>query len=261
MQLQGKVAIVTGAAQGIGKAIARTFAEHGATVVISDIQPLKGEATSKEIGHSAIFLPCDISKPEEVRVLVDTVVERFGHLDLMINNAAYNPVKPEERVSVDKYPEDIFRLVMDVDINGTFYCSKAAAIQMIKQKSGGIINIASTSGVVALRNQISHVVGKAAIVRMTQAMALELGPHGIRVNSISPGSTLTEATEKIFYSQEAAYKEFVERLLTFIPQGRPGKPDEIAQAALFLASDTASYINGHNMIVDGGWTCGYTRDF
>jgi len=261
LSLSDKVAVITGAAQGIGKAIAQVFATAGAKVVVSDVQREKGQATAEELGVPAVFVPCDVSNAGEVRALVAAVVEQYGRLDILVNNAAYNPVKPEERTTIDAYPEDVWLKVMDVDINGTFYCSKAAAVQMIAQEAGCIINIASTSGVVALRNQVSHVTAKAAIVQMTKAMALELSPHGIRVNSISPGSTVTEATRALFYGEDAGLKEYVRKFMTFIPLGRPAEAIEIGQAALYLASDVSAYINGHNLVVDGGWTCGFTRNF
>jgi len=128
---------------------------------------------------------------------------------------------------------------------------------MVEQGSGSIINIASVAGVVALRLQIGFVAAKAAVIRMTEAMACELGPRGVRVNAVSPGSTLVDATRKLFYENEAV----ASRLVSFIPQGRPGEAAEVARAVLFLASDAASYVNGHNLVVDGGWTCGFNRDF
>lgn len=261
LNLRERVAIVTGGARGIGREVAKTYVEHGAKVLICDILEEEGEKTAKELGPAALFVQCDVSRPDEVCAMIATAGRQFGRLDIMVNNAAYNPVRPEERVPVHEYPEDVFRRIMDVDINGTFYCSKYAAQEMIQQKAGSIISIASIAGVVALRNQISHVTAKAAIVRMTQAMALELGGYGIRVNAISPGSTVTDATRDLFYGEDAHSRSFVERLLSFIPMGRAGETPDIAAAALFLASDLSAYITGHNMIVDGGWTCGFTRDF
>lgn len=258
---KNKVAIVTGSAQGIGKSIARVLAKNGAAVVISDIQTEKGKAASKELGNPSIFIHCDISDARQVRSLVDKVVQRFGHLDIMVNNAGINS-GPEDRVTIDKYPEELWKRIIDVDLNGTFFCCKAAASVMSRQKSGTIINIASVAGVVALRLQVAFVAAKAAVLKMTESMACELGPHGIRVNAVSPGSTLTEGTRALFYGKEGDDKnKFAERLISFIPQGRPAETDEIAYAVAFLASDKASYITGHNFVVDGGWTSGFNRDF
>ena len=259
--LTGKIAIVTGSAQGIGKAIAAALAQYGAAVVVSDISAEKGEALAKELGKPAIFIPCDISDAEQVRLLVEATVQKFGRLDIMVNNAGINSARPEDRVTIDKYPDETWRRMINVDLNGTFYGCKTAASQMVKQKSGAIINIASIAGVVALRLQIGFVAAKAAILKMTEAMACELGPHGIRVNAISPGSTVTEGTRALFYGKDGAFSELAGRVVSFIPQGRPGQPEEIANAVVFLASDAASYVNGHNLVVDGGWICGFNRDF
>jgi 3-oxoacyl-[acyl-carrier protein] reductase len=259
--LRNKIAIVTGAAQGIGKSIAQALASANATVIVSDINIDRGRATAAELGDRGLFIRCDVSVPQEVRILFDSVFQRFGRLDILVNNAGINTTKSEERVTVDKYPEETWQRIIGVDLNGTFYCSRAAAGLMIKQKSGSIVNIASSAGVVALRLQIGFVAAKAAVIKMTEAMACELGPYGIRVNAVSPGSTVTEATERLFYSTDGSFKEFAQRLLSFIPEGRPGQPSEMAEAVLFLVSDRASYVNGHNLVVDGGWTSGFNRDF
>lgn len=259
--LKDKIAIVTGAAQGIGKSIAATLAKNGAIVVVSDVQVEKGEATTSELGGPAIFVPCDISDAEQVRALVDTVVRHFGRLDVMVNNAGINSGRSEDRVTVDRYPDETWRRIIDVDLSGTFYCCKAAAGAMIPRRSGSIVNISSIAGVVALRLQVGFVAAKAGVIRMTEAMACELGPMGIRVNAVSPGSTLTEGTRALFYGEGGTFKEMAQRVISFIPQGRPGEPEEMAHAVAFLASDVAEYINGHNLVVDGGWTCGFTRDF
>lgn len=259
--MHGRVAVVTGSAQGIGEVIARALASCGASVVVSDLQADKGREVAESIGNGSVFVPCDISDSSQVGSLVDKTVERFGRLDVMVNNAAYHPADPRNRVPIDQFPEDTFAKIMQVSLTGTFLCIKAAAAQMIRQKSGSIINIASVAGVVALRLQVGHCVAKAGIIKMTEAAACELGPHGIRVNTVSPGSVLTEATRKLFYGDEGTKKEFREKMLSFIPAGRPGEPNEVAGAVVFLASDAASYINGHNLIIDGGWTCGFTRDF
>ncbi len=261
IDLQGKTAVITGAASGIGKAIAQRYVEHGANLLIGDIADERGEITVQELGPKAAFIHCDIGSTEQIQAMVRMAIERYGRIDIMVNNAACNPIKPEERLPSHEFSEKVFRKTIDVDVNGTFCCSKAAAQHMVKQRSGCIVNIGSVSGVVSLRNQIGHVVGKAAVIKMTQAMALELAPYGIRVNCISPGSTVTETTRPLFYGKDAAYKDVAEKLLSFIPAGRPGESEEIADAALFLASDMAAYVNGHNLVVDGGWVTGFMRDF
>jgi 3-oxoacyl-[acyl-carrier protein] reductase len=257
IDLSGKVAIVTGSAQGIGEATVGILAACGAKVVVSDIQAEAGESVAAALGGDAIFVPCDISDYEQVQLLMNTAVKRFGKVDIMVNNAGYHVGGPKNRVAVDEYPLEAWRKIIDVNLTGTFYCCQIAAQQMKKQGFGCIINIASVAGVVALRLQIGHVAAKAGIIRMTEAMACELGAAGIRVNCISPGSTLTEGTRGLFYDD----KEKAAHMMSFVPSGRPGECVDIGHAVAFLASDQAGYINGHNLIVDGGWTCGFNRDF
>lgn len=261
LDLKGKVAVITGAARGIGRKIAETYLAHGARVVIGDLLEEVGRATARELGKDTVFQRCDVADPVQARELVQAAVRTFGTVDILVNNAAYNPTRAEERVTIDEYPEEVFRKTVDVDINGTFYCSREASRHMKTKRTGSILSIASVAGVVAFRNQIAHVACKAAIIRMGEAMALELGPHGIRVNTISPGSTVTDATRSLFYGTEAAYKERAATLLSFIPVGRPAEVEDMANAALFLASDLSAYITGHNLVVDGGWTSGYSRNF
>jgi len=257
--LQDKVAIVTGSAGGIGKAIATLFAANGATVVVSDVQEELGKQTAEELG--AIFIPCDVSQMDQVNSLIDETVKKYGRLDIMVNNAGINSGRKEDRVTTDKYPVETWHKIISIDLNGTFYCCQKAAQVMVEQGFGNIVNIASVAGVVALRLQVGFVAAKAAIIKMTEAMACELAPMGLRVNCVSPGSTLTEGTRKLFYSETSSFREFADRVVSFIPQGRPGEAEEIADAVAFLSSDSASYINGHNIIVDGGWVCGFNRDF
>ena len=261
LSLQARVAIVTGGARGIGRTIARTFIGHGARVVIADILDQEGAATAEELGRGVSYLHCDISVAEQVRAMVRRVVEDHDRIDILVNNAAYHPADAAERTTADRYSDAVFMKSIDVDINGTYYCSKYVAQHMIERGSGSIVNIASIAGVVPLRNQIGHVVGKAGVVKLTEAMALELGPMGVRINTVSPGSTVTAGTRALFYGEKAAFSEMAERLVSFIPAGRPAETEDIANAALFLASDLSAYITGHNLVVDGGWTCGFTRDF
>lgn len=256
-----QVAIVTGAAGGIGRAIATKLYSAGARVIISDINQEKGKQVADELGERAVFISCDVSNDLQVQELINNTIQRFGAIHIMINNAGVNGIKPEERVTVDNYPNDTWHRLIDVDLNGTFYCCKAAAKVMISQRQGNIINIASVAGVVALRLQIGFVAAKAAIIKMSEAMASELAPFGIRVNTVSPGSTITDVTRQLFYDEENGNPGLANRILSFIPMARPGEVEEIADAVLFLASDSSSYINGHNIVVDGGWMSAFNRDF
>ncbi|MHB9035974.1 MAG: SDR family NAD(P)-dependent oxidoreductase [Armatimonadota bacterium] len=257
LNLQDKIAIVTGGAQGIGKSIVETLIAEGARVVIADVKEDQGEATVAELGDMTSFFQCDITNIDQVNALVNGAVDRFGKLDVIVNNAGWNPIGTEHRVTTDKYPIDTWQRVIDIDLNGAFYCCRTAAALMVKQGFGSIVNISSVAGVVALRLQIGFVAAKAAVLKMTEAMACELGPMGVRVNAVSPGSTLTEPTRRMFETNKEGY----EKLVSFIPQRRLGETSEMADAVTFLASDAASYINGQNIVVDGGWTCGFNRDF
>ncbi|MBP61012.1 MAG: short-chain dehydrogenase [Planctomycetaceae bacterium] len=261
LSLNGKTAIVTGAAQGIGRAIATRFSRCGARVVIADIDETLGIAAATELGEGVLFEHCDISQAGSVESLVDRVVARFDQIDILVNNAGHHPSDPRQRVPIDKFSPDLWRSKIDVDLHGTFYCNRVISAHMVQHSSGCIINIASVAGVVALRNQIAHDAAKAGIIKMAEAMALELGPHGIRVNTISPGSTVTSATENLFYGPNGIATDKAEQMLSFIPLGRPGMPDDIAGAALFLASNLANYVTGHNLVVDGGWVAGFNRNF
>ncbi len=256
--LTGKVSLVTGAARGIGQAIANRFAANGGTVYYTDLDA--GEAQV-----AASFMPngrglrLDVTKATDIATAVQQIVSECGRLDILVNNAGVNTLA--HRVTIDQFPREEWDRILAVDLTGVYEMSKAAAAAMRSQKSGRIINIASIAGLVPLRLQCPFVAAKAGVVNLTKAMALELGPHGILVNGIAPGSTLTEGTRKLFYGDDGLFRESAQRMLDHIPLGRPGTVDEIAIAALFLADPENSYMNGHILTVDGGWTAGYAREF
>jgi len=258
VDLAGKVALVTGAARGIGKAIADTLAANQARVVYTDIDPATAtESASKTPGSSAMAM--DVTDGAEVERVIAEVVQRFDRLDIVVNNAGVNTL--EHRVTIDQFPREEWDRIVNVDLTGLFLVSRSAARVMRLQGTGRIINIASVAGLVPLRLQSAFVAAKAAVINLTRSMALELGPHGILVNAIAPGSILTEGTRKLFYGADGKFKGSVQQMLAHIPLGRPGQPEEVAQAALFLAAPESSYVNGHILTVDGGWTAGYTREF
>jgi 3-oxoacyl-[acyl-carrier protein] reductase len=260
--VQGKVAVITGSARGIGRASAELLIANGATVVLSDILREQGEETAKQLGPAASFVPCDISDRTQVEALIGGTVQRFGRLDVMVNNAGINAGLDNERVNIDGFLDATWHRIINVDLTGTFYCCRTAAAQMVKQRAGSIINISSVAGVVALRLQIAFCAAKAGILKLTEAMACEIGPQGVRVNAISPGSVDVTANRLSEIPEaQGGYLNRAKSIASFIPQGRVGRPQEIAEAVLFLASDAASYVNGHNLIVDGGWTCGFNRDW
>jgi len=255
--LAGKVSLVTGAARGIGQAIADRLADNGSLVVYTDVD--EGGAAAAAQAHGASSLRLDVTKPDEIAMAIDQIIGDHGRLDILVNNAGVNTMA--HRVTIDEFPRDEWDRILAVDLTGLYEVSRAAARVMRQERSGRIINIASIAGLVPLRLQCAFVAAKAGVVNLTRAMALELGPHGILVNGVAPGSTLTEGTRRLFYGTDGSFHSHVQRMLDHVPLGRPGNPDEIAVAVLFLADPENSYTNGHMLTVDGGWTAGYHRDF
>ena len=256
--LTGTVSLVTGAARGIGQAIADRLAANGSRVAYTDIDAAEtGAAAARSPGSLALAL--NVTRPDEIDAALKQVLAQCGRLDILVNNAGVNTLS--HRVPIDQFPREEWDRILAVDLTGVYEVSRAAARLMVAQKSGRIINIASIAGLVPLRLQCAFVAAKAGVVNLTKAMALELGPHGVLVNGIAPGSTLTEGTRKLFYGEDGSFRHSVQRMLDHIPLGRPGSVDEIAVAALFLADPENSYMNGHVLTVDGGWTAGYSREF
>lgn len=258
VNLQDQVALVTGAARGIGKAIAQALAANGARVVVSDVDFAAARETANALsGCTAKEL--DVTNDRQVDLTIDAAAREFGRLDIVVNNAGVNTLA--HRVTIDEFPREEWDRLLAVDLDGLFAVSKAAARVMRAAGRGRIINIASVAGLVPLRLQCAFVAAKAGVINLTKAMAIELGPCGILVNAIAPGSVLTDGTRRLFYGEDGKFRDSVQQLLAHIPLGRPATTDEVAHAALFLAAPESSYINGHVLTVDGGWTAGYTRDF
>jgi NAD(P)-dependent dehydrogenase (short-subunit alcohol dehydrogenase family) len=252
--LSSQVAFITGAAAGIGAAIARLFAANGAAVVIADINEARAKTVAAELPR-AIADGLDIRSEAEIARGLELTLTAFGRLDVLVNNAGVNTLA--HRVDIDAFPIEEWHRIVGIDLDGTFLVSRMMAPQMVRQGKGRIINIASTVGLAALRLQSPFVAAKAGVIHLTRSMALELAPKGVLVNCIAPGSTLTEVTRKLFYSEEGSFPERATAFMEYIPLGRPAEPEEIAQGALFLASDASSYVNGHCVVIDGGWTAGY----
>jgi NAD(P)-dependent dehydrogenase (short-subunit alcohol dehydrogenase family) len=256
--LTGKVSLVTGAARGIGQAIADRLAANGSRVIYTDLDPAAtAAAAARSVGAKALRM--DVTRADEIEAIISGVVAEFGRLDILVNNAGVNTLA--HRVTIDQFPREEWDRLLSVDLTGVYDVSRVAAAVMRTQGGGRIINIASIVGLVPLRLQCAFVAAKAGVVNLTRAMALELGPHGILVNGIAPGSTLTEGTKQLFYGEGGKFRDNVQRMLDHVPLGRPATTDEIAVAALFLADPENSYMNGHILTVDGGWTAGYARDF
>ena len=256
VDLSGKVSLVTGAAQGIGQAIADRLAASGSRVIYSD-RIDAAPAAGKSPG--AVAMSLDVTDRTQIDAVIGRIVKEFGRLDILVNNAGINTAK--YRVTIDEFPREEWDKLLAVDLTGLYEVSQVAARVMRKQQSGRIINIASIVGLVPLRLQCAFAAAKAGVINLTKAMALELGPFGILVNGVAPGSILTEGTKKLIYGEDGKFKEHVQKLIDHIPLGRPGTTDEIAVAVLFLSDPENSYTHGHILTVDGGWTAGYAREF
>jgi NAD(P)-dependent dehydrogenase (short-subunit alcohol dehydrogenase family) len=262
VDLKGQVALVTGGAQGIGRAIVERLSENGAAVAILDIEPDSVSLAASEIsapGRRVIALAGDVADSVRLAAVQKEVHEQLGPISILVNNAGINTSK--DRRAIHDYAEDDWNRILRVDLTGVFVVSKAIVPGMIKRGGGRIVNIASIAGLVPLRLQSAYVAAKAGVVNLTRSMALELGPLGILSNCVAPGSIITRGTRALFYGPEGDKTEIAKSLLSHVPLGRPGTPEEIAHAVTFLVSPEASYVNGAVLTVDGGWTAGYTRDW
>lgn len=256
--LLGQVALVTGAAGAIGRATADTLLNNGAKVVYADIN-FDGAKEAAANKANALPLKLDITNEIEVAEVVAQIIEQWGRIDLLINNAGVNTIA--HRVNIDQFPTAEWERILKVDLTGLFFLSRAVARQMILQKSGRIINIASVLGIVPARLQSPFIAAKAGVIGLTRSMAIELGSHGILVNCIAPGSIMTEGTKKLFYGPDGKFNDRIQAMLAHIPLGRPGMVEEIANTVLFFSAPESSYISGAILPVDGGWLAGYIRDF
>ena len=247
MRLEGKVAAITGGGLGIGRATALTFAAEGAVVALGDVDHGAAEAVAREIdalGGKAIAVRVDVGDAREVEAFVDRTVAELGRLDVLFANAGIAHSAP-----FLAHPEAQWHRVLRVNLTGVFLCCQAAARQMVKQGGGRIITTASINGFRGVENLVGYNVAKAGVIELTRTMAVELAEHNITVNAIAPAQIDTRLTRGL---DEDARRRRVDR----IPMGRFGQPDEVARAALFLASDDASFVTGHTLAVDGGYLAG-----
>lgn len=249
LRLENKVAIVTGAQRGIGLAIAERYAREGAHVIITDIADATAEAANLSLGspHKVQFLKMDVGSENDVRNTTDAILGEYGRIDILVNNAGIEFYKPVTTTS-----EDDWDRLMRVNLKGVFLCSKAVIPAM--QKSGGVIvNVASELGLVGEANVAAYCASKGGVVMLSKAMAIDHGADGIRVNCLCPGPVSTRLLEDVFL--ESADPEemrcgFEQRMIL----NRLGTPEEVAAAALFLASDESTFMTGANLVLDGGWT-------
>ncbi|MFH1714377.1 MAG: SDR family NAD(P)-dependent oxidoreductase [Candidatus Nealsonbacteria bacterium] len=252
IDLKNKVAIVTGARRGMGKTHAIALAKAGAKVVVADISKEDCEIVVKEIEKSkgeAISVKCDVTQKEEVDKMIKAAVDKWGRLDILVSNAGV-----AEFVPFLDMTEENWSRTLDINLKGCFLCNQAAAKVMTKQKSGTIVNIASVAmgqQGIGFPNIAHYCASKGGIVAMTEALAVELAPYNIRVNAVSPGMIETPMIGPM--KQD---KKSMEGIMARVPMRRVGKPEEVSNLVLFLASDDSSYMTGSAVVIDGGWLAG-----
>lgn len=251
MEIQEQVVLVTGAGQGIGAAIASTFAQHGSAVVVNDINPDTAASVAAAIGDEggrAMAVQADISDHQAVVAMFEQVRSRFGPVSTVINNAGYADFLP-----FAEYPPETWKKLLEVDLVGVFHCIQTALPHMEEHGAGFVVNIASVHASRTIGRMSAYAAAKAGVVALTRNLALELGPHNIRVNALSPGTIETGALRDFFDSlppqQRQAQREL---MLEWQPLGRFGRPEDIANVAVFLCSPQATFVHGTEIIVDGG---------
>ncbi len=247
--LEGRIGIVTGGGQGLGKAFSLSYAEAGADIVVAELNSETGPQTVTDIetiGRKAIFVETDVRNRESVGAMVARTLEVFGRVDFIMNNAGVVHWEEAETVSETDWSE-----VIDVNLNGVFYCCQAVAEPMIEQNAGAIVNIASMSGTIVNtpQPQASYNASKAAVIHLTKSLAAEWAPHNIRVNAICPGYMKTAMTQS--FLDDPKYGGV---WIDATPMKRPGNPDELTPAAIYLASDASSFVTGTTLTIDGGFT-------
>ncbi len=253
MRLEGKVAAITGAASGFGEMAARRFVAEGAKVVLGDIQEEAGAAVTADLGDSAVFVTCDVTNEDHIANLVDTAVRDFGKLDIMYNNAGIvGAVGP-----IATTPADEWKFTVDILLNGVFYGCKHAARVMAPQGSGSIISMASTAGILGGLGPHCYTACKHAVVGLTKGVAAELCQYNVRVNAIAPAGMATAMVANVSTGDPDAIEETKKILAQNSPlKGRPGLAEDVANAALWLASDESGYTTGHTLTTDAGTTIG-----
>jgi NAD(P)-dependent dehydrogenase (short-subunit alcohol dehydrogenase family) len=254
MRLKDKVAIVTGATSGIGRAGAILFAREGAKVVVVGRRKAAGEETVKRIkgiGGKAIFVKADVSKASEIKRMVDETVQTYGKIDILFNNAGILPEASKKQLK--DLSEEVWDRVMAVNVKGVFLTSKHVIPEMIKTGGGSIINTSSNVGHIAMKHRSVYVTSKGGVTLLTKAMALDYAPYNIRANCICPAVVETEMASA-FLKTARKDKKLWGEMMSKIPLGRVGTPEDVAYAALFLASDESSWITGSSLMVDGGYT-------
>lgn len=247
--LNGRVAVVTGASSGLGVGFARALAQAGANLVLAARRADRLESLGAELseaGAEVLPVACDVTDPNQVEALKDACLERFGRADILVNNAGTTEIVPAENES-----EEAFLRVLNVNLNGTFYCAQRFGRVMLEAGQGSIINVASILGLVGSGSipQAGYVASKGAVVNLTRELAAQWARRGVRVNGIAPGFFMSEMTEEMFSDERS-----MSWLRRKTPAGRPGEVEELYGAVIYLASDASSYVTGQTIAVDGGWT-------
>jgi NAD(P)-dependent dehydrogenase (short-subunit alcohol dehydrogenase family) len=248
-EFKNKVVVITGASFGIGRATALAFAREGAKLVISDVQDKEGEYLAEQIrkqGNECIYVHCNISKPGDVQKMVSETINRFGRLDIAYNNAG---IEGEMGFTADGSEENFDR-VIGINLKGVWACMKYEILEMLKNKKGVIVNCSSIAGVVGSKGLPVYVASKHGVNGLTKSAALEYAGQGIRINSVCPGGVHTPMLDRILETSPG----LKDQMDSMHPIGRVAEPEEIAEAVLYLCSDRASFITGHELVVDGGFT-------
>jgi len=261
--LENKTAIVTGALGLIGKEHCKALSEAGANVVVADIDEVKCSEFAKTLSTESMGASLDVTKPESIKNLRDKILKKFGHINILVNNAAINdmfenPKAASEQSKFENYPLELWQKSVDVNLTGVFLCSQILGSEMVKQKSGSIINIASTYGITAPDQSLyikqdgtqsffkppAYSATKGAVIMFTKYLAAYWGKDGVRINTLTPGGVENNQDEF-----------FIEKYSAKTPLGRMANPSDYKGALIFLASDASGYMTGANLVVDGGWTC------
>jgi NAD(P)-dependent dehydrogenase (short-subunit alcohol dehydrogenase family) len=253
-RLDGKTALITGAASGIGEAAARSFVEEGSRVLLTDINDERGNRIAEELGDEASYLHVDVSREKDVEKAVNTVINDWGKLDIIFNNAGLGGVSGP----IDEIPEEGLDQTIGILFKGVFFGVKHAARVMKTQRYGSIINNASVSGLMTGGSPQIYCSCKAAVIHFTRVAAVELAGHGIRVNCVCPGAILTRIWTRGADMGEKAYSELAELFSQQQPIKRAGLPEDIARGVLWLASEESSYVTGHPLVIDGGLSLGWS---
>jgi NAD(P)-dependent dehydrogenase (short-subunit alcohol dehydrogenase family) len=251
MKMMEKVVIVTGSSRGIGRALALAFAKEGANLIVNDRTNLKAASMVvheiEAMGRQALLIKADVTQRGEVSQMVQHTLEKFGRIDVLINNAGTVTISPAEEFTEEDWDRDL-----DTNLKGVFLCSQQVGKAMIKQRRGNIINIASMLGKIAFPKHAAYCASKAGVIALTKVLAVEWAKYNIRVNAIAPGFIYTDMIKDML-AKGIRTKEEHESIIKKIPLGRLGNPDEIASLCVFLASEEAEYITGETVVIDGGW--------